>query len=79
MASRTWICAIVAPRFQQRTASAAISSGVTGSAGFCSFVPALPVSATETITLSLSIHPPYTTWRPAMTVLLSGQIRAEPA
>jgi hypothetical protein len=43
---------IAAPWFQQRTASAAISSSVIGSAGFWSFVPALPVSAAETIRVS---------------------------
>src|SRR5215210_5433800 len=43
---------IAAPRFQQRTASAAISSSVIGRCGFCALVPGLPVVATETISRS---------------------------
>ena len=43
-ASRTWRCATAAPAAWQAATSAAISSGVYGTAGLCSRVTSAPVA-----------------------------------
>src|ERR1700741_417872 len=49
--SRTWICTMAAPALAASIEDRAISSGVTGTAGFLGGGSAEPVTAHETITL----------------------------
>src|SRR6478672_5255438 len=57
VSSRAWRWTIEAPARTQRSASAAISSGVTGTAGLSSFVGTIPVRAAFTISGCTSSPP----------------------